>query len=76
MEGQQNSGRRVRGIGGIGLLEGRTLVGESTHPAITSKIVIEGTILLNEDDDVLDVSYFGAQGCSGVPSDKSCPFLT
>ncbi len=62
MEWQQYSGRRVRGICRVGLLECRTLVGESTHAAVASEIMVEGTIFLDEDDDVLDVSQFGTNG--------------
>ncbi len=52
----------------VGLLECRTLVGESTHAAVASEIMVEGTIFLDEDDDVLDVSQFGANGWRGSTS--------
>src|SRR6266436_4543158 len=65
MEWQQYAGRWVRGICRVGLLECRTLVRESTHAAVASEIMVEGTIFLDEDDDVVDVSQFGANGWSG-----------
>ena len=65
MEWQQYAGRRVRGICRVGLLECRTLVGESTYAAVASEIMVEGTIFLDEDDDVLDVSQFGTNGRTG-----------
>src|SRR5260370_39502926 len=49
----------------VGLLDCQTLVGESTHAAVTSEIMVEGTIFLDEDDDVLDVSKFGTNGRTG-----------
>src|SRR5258708_27989484 len=66
MEWQQYAGRRVRGICRVGLPECRTLVGESTHAAVASEIMVEGTIFLYEDDDVLDVSQFGTNGRTGA----------
>jgi hypothetical protein len=65
MEWQQYASRRVRGIRRVGLLECRTLVGESTYAAVASEIMVEGTIFLDEDDDVLNVSQFGANRWSG-----------
>jgi hypothetical protein len=59
MEGQQLPGGRVRGVCGVGLLERRTLIGESTHTAVASKVMIEGTIFLYEDDDMLNVGQLG-----------------
>jgi len=54
-----------RGICRVGLLECKTLVGESTDAAVASEIMVEGTIFLDEDDDVLDVSQFRANGWTG-----------
>jgi hypothetical protein len=71
MEWQQYAGRRVRGICRVGLLECRTLFGESTHAAVASEIMVEGTIFLDEDDDVLDVSQFRANGWSGAGGSTS-----
>src|SRR2546427_13260562 len=65
MEWQQYAGRRVGGICRGRLLECRTLVGESTHAAVASEIMVEGTIFLDEDHHVLNVSQFGANGWSG-----------
>src|SRR5205814_5476726 len=65
MEWQQYAGRRVRGICRVRLLECRTLVGESTDAAVASEIMVEGTIFLDEDHHVLNVSHFGANGWSG-----------
>ena len=66
MAQQQYAGRRVRGICGIALLECRTLVGESTHAAVASKIMVERTIFLDKDDDMLDVSQSCASRRSGA----------
>jgi hypothetical protein len=52
-------------------MEGQTLVGESTDAAIASEIMVEGTILLDKDDDVLDVSQFGANGWNGTRGSTS-----
>jgi hypothetical protein len=71
MEWKQYAHRRVRGICRVELLECQTLIGESTHTPVASKIMVEGTILLDEDDDVLDVSQFGANGGSGTRGSTS-----
>src|SRR5579859_6361895 len=65
MKWKQYAGRRVCGICRVGLVECQTLVGESTHPAVASEIMVEGTIFLDEDDDVFDVIQFGANGRTG-----------
>jgi hypothetical protein len=46
-------------------MEGRTLVRESTYPAVASEIVVERTVFLDEDDDVVDGSQCGTSGCRG-----------
>ena len=71
MEWKQYAGRRVRGICRVGLLECWTLFGESTHAAVASEIMVEGPIFLDENDDVLDVSQFGANGWSGTGGSTS-----
>src|SRR5258707_10073172 len=63
--GNNTPAGRVRGICRVGLLECRTLVGESTCAAVASEIMVEGTIFLDEDDNVLDVSQFGTNGRTG-----------
>ena len=62
MEGEKRSDGSDRRVGRIGLLEGRAFVREPANAAVASKIVVERTIFLNKDDDVLDIGKFGAGG--------------
>ena len=56
VEGQQYAGGGTGGIAGIGLIEGGALIGESADASVAAEVVIEGAILLDEDDDVIDVA--------------------
>src|SRR4029077_1497335 len=60
MKWQECSNWRVRCICRIGLLECRTPLGEAANATVTSKIVVERPVLLNQNDDVLDARHFGA----------------
>src|SRR4029077_2282018 len=50
----------ARNVRWIGLLECHALVEKSADAAIAAEIVIEGTVFLDQDDDVFDVAKFGA----------------
>jgi len=66
----------IRRPAGSWYLQGRVAgmldsVRQSTHAAVASEIMVEGPIFLDENDDVLDVSQFGANGWSGTGGSTS-----
>jgi hypothetical protein len=56
VEWQESPHGGVRCVRWVGLLECHTLIGKSTDAAVASKIMIEGSVLLNQDHHVFDVS--------------------
>lgn len=65
MKRQKDADRRTSGVRRIWLIESHAGVGETFDAFVTAEVVIEGTIFLNEDDDVLDVGEFRANRGSG-----------
>ena len=61
MEWQQRAYGWVRRVRWVRLLESHTLIGKSTHAAITSEVVIEGSVLLDKNHDMLDIVHRGAR---------------
>jgi hypothetical protein len=55
MEWQELPDGRARCVCRIGLLECHAWIGKSTDAAVSSEIMIEGAVFLNEDYDVFDV---------------------
>jgi len=55
MEREKRSDGSDRGVGRIVLLKGRAFVREAANATVTAEVMVEGTIFLNEDDDVLDI---------------------
>ena len=62
MKRKQRSDGSDGGVGRIRLLEGRAFVRKAANAAVASEIVVEGTIFLDKDDDVLDIGKFGTGG--------------
>ena len=60
MKWQELSDRRAGRVRGIGLLEGRALIGKSADTSIASKVVIKRPVFLSQDHHMLDVSDFRA----------------
>ena len=60
MKRQKGANRRAGGVGGIWLVESHAGVGDTFDALVTAEVVIEGTIFLDKDDDVFDVSEFRA----------------
>src|ERR1700693_3349541 len=65
MKRQKDTARRAGGVGRIWLVERHAGVGETFDAFVTAEIVIEGTIFLDKDDDVLDVGKFRTNRGSG-----------
>ena len=62
---QQLSDGRIGQVSGVGLFKNRGFVRKAPNAAIASKIVVEGTVFLDENDHMLDISHFTASGRSG-----------
>src|SRR5438094_8419465 len=60
VERQQRAHGWIGRIRGVGLAEGRTLLGEAAHAAVAAEIVVERAVLLDENDYVLDVGETAA----------------
>src|ERR1700730_9026251 len=60
MKWQELSDRRAGRVRGIGLLEGRALIGKSANTPIASKVVIERAVFLSEDHHMFNVGDFRA----------------
>jgi len=65
MKRQKEADRRAGGIGRIWLVESHAGVGETFDAFVTAKVVIEGTIFLDKDDNVFNVGEFRANRGSG-----------
>ena len=61
---QQLSDGRIGHVGGVGLFENRGFVRKAPNAAIAPEIVVEGTVLLDKNDHVLDISHFTASSRS------------
>jgi len=59
------------GVGGIRLLKSQTLIGEAANATIAAKVVVEGTIFLNEDDHVLNIGQLRTRGNRGGRSGRT-----
>ena len=55
MKGQEFAEWRVGCVRAVGLLKGHALIGESTHAAVASEVVIERAVFLNKDHHMIDV---------------------
>ncbi len=64
-KGSSTPAGELDGVAGIGLIEGGARIGESADASVAAEVVIEGAILLDEDDDVIDVGDLGAGGGPG-----------
>jgi len=62
MKGEKRSDGSDGRVGRIGLLKGGAFVRETANAAVVAEVVVEGTIFLNEDDDVLDIGKLGTGG--------------
>ena len=71
VEWQERPHWRDRRIRWVRLLECHTLVGKSADAAVAAEIVIEGTVFLDEDDDVFDVAQLCARRWTGATSRKA-----
>ena len=65
MKRHKDADRRAGGVGRIWLVESHADVGETLDAFVTAKVVIEGTIFLDKDDDVFDVGEFRTNRGSG-----------
>ena len=65
MERQQLRDWRDRGVRRVRLFERCTLIGITPDPAVASEVVIERTVFLDQDDDVIDIAQFCACGRYG-----------
>src|SRR2546430_17006466 len=65
VERQQHAHGWIGRIRGVGLAEGGTWLGEAAHAAVAAEIVVERTVLLDENDHVLDVGEAAAGRYAG-----------
>jgi len=61
VKGQKHADGRARRIRWVRLLECHTLVRKTADASVASEIVIEGTVFLDEDDDMFDIAQLRAR---------------
>jgi hypothetical protein len=73
MKGQEHADRWARRIRWVRLLKCHTLVRKSADASVAAEIVIEGTVFLDEDDDMFDIAQLCARRWTRVSSYSTAP---